>query len=79
MTPEKYFKSVQSVNKKRYDALHDFFVNHLSASEVAAKYGYTLLIPNRYHKAEINLFMSKPYFIFAAKFKIYADIKDIAI
>ena len=43
MTPEKYFKSVQSVNKKRYDALYDFFVNHLSASEVAAKYGYTLL------------------------------------
>ena len=31
MTPEKYFKSVQFVNKKRYDALHDFFVNHLSA------------------------------------------------
>jgi len=43
MTPEKYFKSVQSVNKKRYDALHDFFVNHLPASEVAAKYGYTRL------------------------------------
>ena len=42
MTPEEYFKSRQSVNKKRYDALYDFFVNQLSAEEVAEKYGYTV-------------------------------------
>ena len=42
MTPEAYFKSNQLVSKKRYDALHDFFVNKLSADEVAKKHGYTL-------------------------------------
>ena len=42
MTPEKYFKSNQIVNKKRYDALYDFFINKRPAEEVAKKYGYTL-------------------------------------
>ena len=42
MTPEKYFEFHQSVSKKRYDALHDFFVNNRPAAEVAKKYGYTL-------------------------------------
>jgi predicted DNA-binding protein YlxM (UPF0122 family) len=41
MTPEEYFEFNQSVNKKRYDALHSFFVDKLSAGEVADKYGYT--------------------------------------
>jgi hypothetical protein len=41
MTPEEYFIFDQSVIKKRYDALNDFFVNHLSANEVARKFGYT--------------------------------------
>jgi hypothetical protein len=43
MTPDEYFIFDQSVNKKRYDALHAFFVNRLSANEVAEKYGYTLV------------------------------------
>jgi predicted DNA-binding protein YlxM (UPF0122 family) len=43
MTPEEYFKFHQSVTQKRYDALHSFFVDHLSASEVADKYGYTII------------------------------------
>lgn len=42
MTPDEYFVFNRSVNRKRYDALHDFFVNRLPATEVAAKYGYTL-------------------------------------
>ena len=42
MTPEEYFSFHQSVNKKRYDALHAFFTRRLTASEVAATYGYTL-------------------------------------
>jgi len=42
MTPEEYFMFNQSVNKKRYDALHAFFVNGLPAAGVAARYGYTL-------------------------------------
>ena len=42
MTPEEYFEFHQSVSKKRYDALHDFFVNKHSASEVADKHGYKL-------------------------------------
>jgi len=42
MTPEEYFMFNQSVNKKRYDALHAFFVNGLPAAGVAAGYGYTL-------------------------------------
>ena len=42
MTPEEYFKSNQLVSKKRYDALHDFFMDKLPAEEVAKKYGYTL-------------------------------------
>jgi hypothetical protein len=41
MTPEEYFIFNQSVNKKRYDALHDFFVGRLSAVDVANRYGYT--------------------------------------
>ena len=35
MTPEEYFILNQSVNKKRYDALHAFFVNRLPAADVA--------------------------------------------
>jgi hypothetical protein len=42
MKPEEYFIFSQSVNKKRYDALHAFFVNRLPAAEVAERYGYTL-------------------------------------
>jgi len=42
MKPEEYFSSRHPVNKKRYDALHDFFVDGLSAAEVAVKYDYTL-------------------------------------
>ena len=43
MTPEEYFKSKSSVNKKRYDAMYDFFINKKSAAEVAKLYGYTIL------------------------------------
>jgi hypothetical protein len=42
MTPEEYFEFRTSVSKKRYDALRDYFVNRLPASEVAKTYGYTL-------------------------------------
>jgi hypothetical protein len=42
MLPEEYFNFSQSVNKKRYDALYDFFVNKISANNVAQTYGYTL-------------------------------------
>jgi hypothetical protein len=42
MTPKEYFKSQSSVNKRRYDALHDFHVNKISAAKVAEKYGYTV-------------------------------------
>jgi len=42
MTPKEYFESQESVSKKRYDALYDFFVNNRPASEVAKKYGYRL-------------------------------------
>ena len=42
MTPEEYFSFQHLVNKKRYDALHDFFVNKRSATDVAAACGYTL-------------------------------------
>jgi hypothetical protein len=42
MNPEEYFEFNPSVHKKRYDALHAFFVNRLTASEVANRYGYTL-------------------------------------
>ena len=42
MKPEEYFEFSPSVNKKRYDALHSFFVNKLPAAEVADRYGYTL-------------------------------------
>jgi len=41
MTPEEYFNSQQSVNKKRYDALRAFYVDKRTASEVAASSGYT--------------------------------------
>jgi hypothetical protein len=42
MTPDEYFIFNQSVNKKRHDALHDFFVHKQLAFDVAEKYGYTL-------------------------------------
>ena len=42
MTAEEYFKTNHSVTQKRYDALHDFFVNKLSANQVADKYGCTV-------------------------------------
>ena len=42
MNPEEYFNFNKSVNRKRYDALHAFFMNRLSATEVATSFGYTL-------------------------------------
>ena len=42
MKPEEYFEFSPAVNKKRYDALHSFFVNKLPATEVAERCGYTL-------------------------------------
>jgi hypothetical protein len=42
MEPEEYFKTQESINKKRYDALHDFFVGGHSAQKVAQQYGYTV-------------------------------------
>ena len=42
MKPEEYFESQQIVNKRRYDALYDFFKNNLSAKEVPKKHGYSL-------------------------------------
>jgi len=41
MSPTDYFNSNEIVLKKRYDALHAFFADRLSAAEVAEKYGYT--------------------------------------
>jgi transposase len=41
MTPDEYFNFSNSVNKKRYDALHAFFVDKLSATDAARKFGYT--------------------------------------
>jgi hypothetical protein len=42
MELEEYFATQEIVNKKRYDALHDFIVSKHSAEEVAHKYGYTV-------------------------------------
>lgn len=42
MEPYSYFERQDIVNKRRYDALHDFFFLKLPATEVARKYGYTL-------------------------------------
>ena len=42
MTPEEYFNFNSSASKKRYDALHDFFVDRQPAVKVADTYGYTL-------------------------------------
>jgi transposase len=42
MEAEEYFKSQEIVNKKRYDALHSFFVDKRSAQEIATQYGYTV-------------------------------------
>jgi len=42
MKPEEYFNFNKSVNRKRYDALHAFFINSLSAGEAAHSFGYTL-------------------------------------
>jgi hypothetical protein len=42
MGPEEYFKTQEIVNKKRYDALHAFFVDKCTAEDVAKQYGYTV-------------------------------------
>jgi hypothetical protein len=42
MEAEEYFKSQEIVSKKRYDALHAYFVENQDAREIAAQYGYTL-------------------------------------
>ncbi|MDR2972503.1 MAG: transposase [Bacteroidales bacterium] len=41
MTTKEYFDSIESVPKKQYDALREFFVDKRSADETAKKYGYT--------------------------------------
>jgi hypothetical protein len=43
MELEEYFATQEIVNKKRYDALHDFIVCKHSAEEVAHKYGYCII------------------------------------
>jgi hypothetical protein len=35
MKPEEYFEFDKTINKKRYDALRDFFVNKQLAADVA--------------------------------------------
>ncbi|MDR1342630.1 MAG: transposase [Prevotellaceae bacterium] len=42
MEPEEYFKAQEIVNKRRYDALRDFFAGKRSAQEVACQHGYTV-------------------------------------
>ena len=42
MNPNEYFLSQHCVNRRRYDALRDFFVNKRSANEVATTHGYTI-------------------------------------
>ena len=42
MEPEEYFNLNDIVNKKRYDALRAFFIERLSAEDVAIQYGYTV-------------------------------------
>jgi predicted transport protein len=42
MTPEEYFNFSSCVNKKRYDALHSYFVDRLPAEDAAQKHGYRL-------------------------------------
>lgn len=42
MEPEEYFKSNEIVNKKRYEALRDFFLEKHSAAKIAQQYGYTV-------------------------------------
>jgi hypothetical protein len=41
MEPGEYFKTQEIVNKRRYDALRDFFTGKRGAQEVAGQYGYT--------------------------------------
>ena len=42
MEAEEYFKTLDIVNKKRYDALRSFFVEKHTAEEVCIIYGYTV-------------------------------------
>jgi hypothetical protein len=42
MEVEEYFKSQKVVNKKRYDALHAYFVEKCDTQAIADQYGYTL-------------------------------------
>jgi hypothetical protein len=41
MKPEEYFRTMEIINKKRYDALRAFFIEKCTAQEVAQQYGYT--------------------------------------
>jgi len=41
MDPVTYFRSTDIVNKKRYDALREFFLESGQASKIAERYGYT--------------------------------------
>lgn len=46
MNPRKFFTAPMNLRQKQYEALRTFFVDRLSAAEVAKKFGYTL---NAYH------------------------------
>lgn len=41
MEPQHYFQRTDIVNKKRYDALREFFLEGRQAGEIAQQYGYT--------------------------------------
>jgi hypothetical protein len=41
MKPEEYFRTMEILNKKRYDTFRAFFNEKSTAQEVAKQYGYT--------------------------------------
>ena len=42
MSPYSFFNNQDIINKRKYDALREFFFLKVAAQEVAIKYGYTL-------------------------------------
>ena len=80
MLPIDYFKNPKSVSQKQYEALRAFFLEHLSAAEVARKFGYTLRAFNSlvgdFRRQLSTISDTDPFFAIKKKGRKFRDNSD---
>lgn len=64
MEPVRFFKHPSTAGQKQYEALRAFYIDHVPATEVARKYGYTYAAFNslrqKFKEGSLKFFMTPP-------------------